>query len=101
MKIKITIEDIRKAKEETRKFKEKEIWHYSRAETCPLAFALRRVYAQLVVRVLPHRIFIGERFIDLSPGEVMDFIVETDRKKDRIRPRELEIDLDAPTTTTT
>lgn len=101
MRIKITLEDIRKAKEETRKFKEHHTFFYCRAETCPLAFALQRIYSQLVVRVLPTRIYIGKRVIELSPGEVIDFIYETDKKKDRIRPRELEIDLDAPTSTTT
>jgi len=104
MKIKITLADIRKAKEETRKFKEHELWNYSRAETCPLAFALNRLYnpnIKLVrIRVLPHCIYFDDKRVDL-PKRIQKVIEEIDRKKDRIRPRELEIDLDAPTATTT
>ena len=90
MKIKVTRWDIRNAKEARRKFHALETWFYCRSENCPLAFALQRMYPDKVVRVLPWRIFIGEHMIDLS-SDVKNFIAETDRKKDKIRPRELEI----------
>ncbi|KKL87512.1 hypothetical protein LCGC14_1933930 [marine sediment metagenome] len=104
MQIKIKLEDIRKAKEETRKWKNREVWQYSRAETCPLAFALNRIYNKGIklvqIRVQTKCIYIDNRRIEL-PKAIQKVIEEIDRKHDRIRPRELEIDLDAPTAKTT
>ncbi len=103
MKIKITLADIRKAKEERRKFADMETWSYSRSETCPLAFALKRLYPGHRVCVSVLRVYFGttgERGSYLSK-DALAFIHEADRKKDKIRPREVEIDIDAPTTKTT
>ena len=95
MKIKITLEDIRNAKEETRKWVAKEVWHYCRAETCPLAFALKRLFPGKRIYVSTYRVYFGRQHIKFTKS-IAAFIKETDKKKDRIRPRELEIDLDAP-----
>ena len=96
MIIKITQEDIRKSKEARRKFDTHETFMYSRSETCPLAFALSRLYNKGIklvqIRVMPWCIYIDDRRIDLTK-EIQKVIEEIDRKRDRIRPRELEIDI--------
>jgi len=96
MIVQITQDDINRAKEASRKFREHEVFHYSRSETCPLAFALNRLYngtLKLIhIRVMPWCIYIDSRRIDLSK-ELQDMIREIDNKKDRIRPRELELPL--------
>lgn len=93
MKIKITREDIRKAKEERRKMESNEIWCYSRSETCPLAFALKRMFPGVHVVVSCWRIYFGKQDIDLD-APIAAFIAEADKKKDKIRPRELEIPIE-------
>lgn len=94
MKIKITREDIRNAKEARSKFETHETLFYSRSETCPLAFALSRLYNKGIklvhIRVMPWCIYIDDRRVNLTK-EIREIIEEIDRKKDRIRPRELEI----------
>ena len=101
MKIKITLADIRKAKEERRKFADMETWSYSRSETCPLAFALKRLYPGHKVVVSGIRVYIGTPQGTYLSQDALSFITEADRKKDKIRPREVEITLNAPTTKTT
>lgn len=93
MIIKITQEDINKAKKAREKFHKHETWTYCRAESCPLAFALKRVFPAVRIWVSSCRISFNGKFIDLTLP-IVNFIAETDKKQDRIRPRKLEIPIE-------
>ena len=94
MKIKITLADIRKAKAARARYMP------NRSRTCPLAVALRRILKRDDISVGYFMLLVGTQVYNLTT-KVSNFIDETDEKKDKIRPRELEIDLtNAPTTTT-
>lgn len=91
MIVKITQADINKAKEARRKFDERETWFYCRGETCPLAIALKRIISAGRIFVSGVTIYNDNKKLCDVTGEVKSFIEEADKKKDKIRPRELEI----------
>lgn len=97
MIIEITREDINKAKEAAQKFYALEVTTYARAETCPLAFALCRHFPGW-------KFWVGAVWISAKregakevaklkalPTETMKFIELTDKRKDRIAPKSVEV----------
>jgi len=91
MIVKITQADINKSKETRRKFDERETWGYCRGGTCPLAVALKRILSAGRIFVSGVAIYNDSKKLCDSTDEVKAFIHEADKKKDRIRPRELEV----------
>ena len=91
MIVKITQADINKAKRVREKFKKRETFCYCRADSCPLAFALKRLFSESRVYVMPWGIYIGRVELCRNDDTVKSFIENTDRKKDKIRPQNLEV----------
>jgi len=91
MLIEITQEDINKAKETRKQFDDRKTWYYCRAETCPLAFALKRVFPASRIAVMPWGIYVDRKEIFRHNDITKSFIENTDKKKDRIRPQKLEV----------
>src|SRR6185295_14711835 len=94
--IQITKEDIENAKQVRRDFDERKTNCYSRSETCPLAFALKRVYGEEFV-IMPWSI--SRKLMDNPRREIpfpirvysniYQFITRADKEVDNIEPQEI------------
>lgn len=100
MVIEVKASDIREAKRIRKEFDERKATSYARGESCPLAIALRRVFPNYSFFIpglwigiswakdgRPHK-YMGS--FSLSPA-VQKFINHTDKVKDQIRARTIQL----------
>lgn len=93
LEVQVKYVDIRAAKDARRKFDARVSTTYGRAESCPLAFALKRIFPGWQFSVRPTFIVynregaIYDRSLHPLPDSVCEFILVADENKDRIRPR--------------
>jgi|GEM_PF-5264443 len=112
MIIEVKASDIREAKRISREYRERKITSYYRADSCPLAIALKRTFPDyrfaLIIpymnvsreSFIPHDCKVNEcgsnyhrylrKLVQLSE-EAKQFAYEADKKKDRIKPRSVRL----------